>query len=155
MESVMSIAKKLAALRALPQTDGVATMIAELEAEQTRKREYNTAYIRARRANWTDDDRKKNSERTARWMQDNVERVKTWRRTRYEERKQHAIEYKGGACQHCNAIVSLAAFDFHHINDKEKEIAWLLRCASWERIVKELDKCLLLCSNCHRTHHNR
>lgn len=45
--------------------------------------------------------------------------------------------------------------DFHHSNPEEKEagVARLLRQASKERVLKEISKCKVLCSNCHRDLH--
>ena len=69
-------------------------------------------------------------------------------------RKIWAIDYKGGVCKHCNTVVHEAAFDFHHLNPKEKDMdVGLMLTRSEEDIVKELDKCILLCANCHRIHH--
>ena len=47
--------------------------------------------------------------------------------------------------------------DFHHRDPKEKEynIATLMRSSTMNRILKELSKCEILCSNCHRDLHHR
>lgn len=48
----------------------------------------------------------------------------------------------------------LDAMEFHHINPNEKEFQLAQSNArSWDRIAKELRKCVLLCSNCHREVH--
>jgi len=39
--------------------------------------------------------------------------------------------------------------DFHHTNSKEKDFKISGISVSWERIKKELDKCVLVCKNCH------
>jgi len=48
-----------------------------------------------------------------------------------------------------------APFDWHHIDPstKEYEVSSMVRHTE-ERIINELDKCVLLCSNCHRILHN-
>ena len=68
--------------------------------------------------------------------------------------KLEAIEYKGGKCQKCGYDKCYAAFDFHHRDPNEKEFGWnKLKKRSKETIFKELDKCDLLCANCHREIH--
>lgn len=68
-------------------------------------------------------------------------------------RKKQAIEYKGGCCERCGGIFHPAAFEFHHISPHEKEKD-PCKINSWESMRKELDKCLLLCANCHRIEHH-
>lgn len=65
--------------------------------------------------------------------------------------KQMAIEYKGGECFYCGYKKSLSALQFHHVNPKKKDFAIgaVKQSKSWETIKKELDKCLLVCANCH------
>lgn len=68
--------------------------------------------------------------------------------------KLEAIKYKGGKCQKCGYDKCYAAFDFHHRNPNEKEFEWnQLRRQSKEIFFRELDKCDLLCANCHREAH--
>lgn len=73
---------------------------------------------------------------------------------RWINRKIKAIEYKGGNCSVCGYDKYYGALEFHHTNPKEKELDWnKLRLTSWENIERELDKCILLCANCHREAH--
>ncbi len=68
--------------------------------------------------------------------------------------KRKAVEYKGGSCRQCGYKTAVEALEFHHRDSKEKEFSLAkIRSSSWERVVKELDKCDLLCSNCHREEH--
>ena len=49
-----------------------------------------------------------------------------------------------------------AALQFHHPNnDKEFGIAAEGFTRSWEKVKAELDKCILLCANCHAEAHWR
>ena len=75
-------------------------------------------------------------------------------KTRNLDNKMEALYYKGGECLHCgieanrsNSII----FDFHHLGDKDFNIAEVRH--SFIKMKKELDKCILLCSNCHRLEH--
>lgn len=53
----------------------------------------------------------------------------------------------------CGYDVNSCALEFHHVGDKEFEISDAIN-KSWEFLKKELDKCILLCSNCHRIEHS-
>lgn len=76
---------------------------------------------------------------------------------RWIKRKIEAIEYKGGECVDCGLKypdTPYVVFDFHHLNPSEKDVDWSkLRLRSWDKITHEIDKCDLLCSNCHRIRH--
>lgn len=70
--------------------------------------------------------------------------------------KEMAVEYKGGKCQNCGYNQCLEALDFHHQDtkkDKNFGIASKGYTRSWKKVYEELDKCLLLCANCHREFH--
>lgn len=72
----------------------------------------------------------------------------------YRERKQKAVSLLGGKCQDCSGVFPLVAYDFHHINPDEKEFNPSKAFSkSEETMLKELSKCVLLCSNCHRIRH--
>ena len=70
------------------------------------------------------------------------------------KRKEKAIEYKGNKCERClleYPNTPYYIFDFHHKNPIEKEFVWNeVSQLSWETRKKELNKCILLCANCHR-----
>lgn len=68
--------------------------------------------------------------------------------------KERAIAYLGGSCRICGYDKWPAAFDFHHIDSMEKDFTISDVMTSWERIKPELDKCVLLCANCHREVHD-
>lgn len=68
--------------------------------------------------------------------------------------KQLAIEYKGGKCKNCGYNKCNAALEFHHLDPLQKDFGiGNSNCKSWEKVKKELDKCDLLCANCHREIH--
>lgn len=73
---------------------------------------------------------------------------------RWKDRKIKAIEYKGGKCMNCSTVYPPEVYDFHHRDPSTKEYNWTkLRLKSWKNITIELDKCILLCANCHRIAH--
>jgi len=69
---------------------------------------------------------------------------------RLRKLKQQAIDYKGGNCVRCGYNRCQASLVFHHRDPEKKDPNWR-RMRSWclDRIKKELDKCDLLCRNCH------
>ena len=67
--------------------------------------------------------------------------------------KTKSLIYKGGSCIVCGYNNCPAALDFHHIEEDEKEFTLSQTTRSWIETKNELDKCVLLCSNCHREHH--
>lgn len=71
--------------------------------------------------------------------------------------KQKCIDYKGGKCIICNYNKCNAALDFHHLdpNIKDFTIAESRFTKFDNRIKLELDKCILVCSNCHREIHSK
>jgi len=77
---------------------------------------------------------------------------------RWINKKIEAIIYKGSECQDCKLKYPnepYVIFEFHHLNPKNKEFDWTqLKTRSKDIIKKELDKCMLLCSNCHRKRHH-
>lgn len=66
------------------------------------------------------------------------------------------VKYKGGKCIKCGYNKSIAALDFHHrdCNNKEFSISSVRFWTFNEKIKNELDKCDLLCANCHRELHH-
>lgn len=71
--------------------------------------------------------------------------------------KMKMVEYKGGKCLDCKLSAgenNVCVFDFHHLDPKTKDVNYnTIRWKKWETITKELDKCVLVCANCHRLRH--
>ena len=68
-----------------------------------------------------------------------------------------AVAYLGGQCQVCGYNKCVGALDFHHKDPLEKDfgIGHKGYTNSWEKVKNELDKCLLLCKNCHSEEHEK
>lgn len=83
----------------------------------------------------------------------NSKQVSNWRR----RLKKKAIDYKGGKCSICGYDRCQNALQFHHINPLQKDfgIGSKGHTRSWERVKIELDKCILVCANCHFEIHER
>ena len=69
--------------------------------------------------------------------------------------KQQCVNWKGGECVGCGYNKCNNALDFHHLGQDKKEfsIAHARLTSFNENIKRELDKCILVCSNCHREIH--
>jgi 5-methylcytosine-specific restriction endonuclease McrA len=74
---------------------------------------------------------------------------------RREKTKVMLVEYKGGCCQICGYNRCIGALEFHHIDPSTKEfgVAESGCTRSIEVSKQEADKCILVCSNCHREIH--
>jgi hypothetical protein len=80
----------------------------------------------------------------------NDQRAKRWRL------KKELVNLKGSCCKQCGYNKNLAVLSFHHLNPESKEFtidARSLISQSKESILKEIDKCQLLCMNCHQEIH--
>ena len=72
-----------------------------------------------------------------------------------KRRKGNLIKVLGGKCCLCGFDDFQEALEFHHVNPAEKEFTISAGYnMSWQKIKHELDKCVLLCANCHRELHN-
>lgn len=80
-----------------------------------------------------------------------IDKSKRWR---HERRDSLAALKKTLSCAHCEENHP-AVLEFHHEDPKKKEGSISKLALEWadERLRKELDKCTVLCANCHRKLH--
>lgn len=76
---------------------------------------------------------------------------------RRDKLKTLCVEYKGGSCEVCGYNKCLTALEFHHIDPEQKDFGIGAKgyTRSFEKVKIELDKCVMLCANCHREEHVR
>ncbi len=76
------------------------------------------------------------------------EKMNEYMKARWGERRAKAIAYLGGKCVRCGTADLL---EFDHIDPETKE-ASIAKASSWSeyRFYLELDKCQLLCKDCHK-----
>ncbi len=68
--------------------------------------------------------------------------------------RQMALEHKGAKCEICGYRRCPEALEFHHRSGKKDfGISQKGYTRSWERVRAELNKCVLVCANCHREIH--
>jgi len=85
-------------------------------------------------------------------MSKRSEYVIRWRKNT----KKRIIDAFGGKCCMCGYNKCNEALELHHLNPEEKDFSFgAVRASikSWSKIVKELRKCILVCSNCHKEIH--
>lgn len=77
-------------------------------------------------------------------------------RRRRRHLKMLAVAYKGGRCVRCGYHRSIRAMDFHHPDPSQKDFSISTNAnRAWSVVKLEVEKCVLLCSNCHREEHDR
>jgi hypothetical protein len=75
---------------------------------------------------------------------------------RQQRLKQQCVEYKGGRCEICGYNRYIGALEFHHLDPEQKDFSIShTRLTTFEKVKSELDKCRLVCANCHREIHAR
>ena len=80
-----------------------------------------------------------------------VHPVTKFRRSRQDNIK----KYLGNECMICGYKRCKQALESHHVieEDKSFNISKKGLTCKWETLIQELNKCILLCSNCHREYH--
>jgi len=69
-------------------------------------------------------------------------------------KKARAVEYKGGECERCGYHKYHGSLAFHHVDPSSKDPNFnSMNLWKWDRIKEEIDKCMLLCTNCHQELH--
>ena len=75
------------------------------------------------------------------------------KKTRHS-RKKELVHLHGGKCSICGYDKNYAALQFHHLRDKSFNLTVTnLANRTWNALLKEAEKCILLCANCHSEHH--
>jgi len=100
-------------------------------------------------AAWAEHIRNMNNEKALKYRK-SLHVVNWHRRTKLK-----LIEYKGGKCERCGYCKKCSrAYHFHHTDPSQKDFSVSQKTWSFERLKLEVDKCLLVCSNCHAELHD-
>lgn len=126
----------------------------KLATERYRKKHMELYADAARRQRIRDPE--KVASYSKKWRDANKESVLLAQKLKKRQRKLEAIEYLGGACSECLQSFPAAVYEFHHLDPltKDRDPSKMM-LMSRERLFNELDKCVLLCANCHRMVHHK
>jgi hypothetical protein len=120
---------------------------------------------------WYQNNKERHIASGKKWKENNKERCKKTSKNYRLSNRQHINQlkvdwragnalkiasYLGGCCYICKEQTEYTEiYDCHHIDPKEKDhnIAELKDWGWCEKLINELDKTILLCSNCHRKIH--
>jgi len=122
-------------------------------------REENRAYCKAYRLAHLEERKAYDKARGKIYYEQNVDKIRTHRRkvhlSYYDSTKNKYLKMHGSRCACCGYDKNIAALEFHHVNGKTKGISFMIsRHESDELLKAEIDKCVLLCANCHAEHHH-
>lgn len=93
-----------------------------------------------------------------RYRKNNPDKIRDAKRDYYRARKLKAMAHMGNKCMHFGIPYdgkNAPIFEFHHSDPNEKEIGVtrILTNWTWEKVLEEMKKCVLICANCHNKHH--
>ena len=77
------------------------------------------------------------------------EKMREYMKSRYNEQRRMFIAYLGGKCVRCGATDDLQ-FDHRDPAEKAFDVGHMRGMKQIPKVLKELDKCQLLCGTCHR-----
>ena len=141
-----------------------------------KRRAYNKKYYEDNKENkaayhkqYRQDNKEKKAAYQKQYYEDNKEKALAYQKQYHANNKEgidnkrytrnlEIFKYKGGECAHCKLREPdhLEIYDYHHIDPSTKlySVSNMMN-GPMDRLIAEVDKCLLLCSNCHRKEHAR
>lgn len=86
--------------------------------------------------------------------QDWVEAKRERGRNLSRDAKKRAVDFMGNKCYDCGVSYPDYVYDFHHLSgDTKVDNPSAILKRSWDEAKKELEKCVMVCANCHRERH--
>lgn len=120
----------------------------------TSSREYNKLAARK----WRRENPEKLAEMSKRYYEENkpakIAKIKEWKKKHRAEMRRRISEFKDKPCIDCGRYYPPYVMHFHHLeNNKDFAISSKGLDMSWERVEREISKCIVVCSNCHAIRH--
>lgn len=96
--------------------------------------------------------------RQKRYREKNPDTIRDAKRNYYRARKLKAMALLGSKCKLCGIEYdgkNAPIFEFHHTDPAEKDdgVTRMLTNQAWSKTVEEINKCVLICANCHNKTH--
>ncbi len=93
--------------------------------------------------------------RITEYNKNNKDKVKVWQtKSRLKTQKEWAAWKNTLECSKCGEDDG-ACLDFHHVNQEDKKYVIAKIKFFKKKLIEELEKCIVLCANCHRKHHKK
>ena len=83
------------------------------------------------------------------WWERNREHINTYIRNRYRKHREFINSLKHFPCMDCGAALPPYCMDFDHVRGTKSCSVPEMTCASLVKIQEEVNKCDLVCANCH------
>lgn len=95
----------------------------------------------------------KQREYQQRWASENKKPKR--QQTSWLKRKEMVAKAKDKPCAICNQSYPPVVMDLHHRDPsvKDSSVSKIMKSASYQTLQEEIDKCVVLCANCHRLLH--
>lgn len=71
-----------------------------------------------------------------------------------KKRKREVVNHFGHKCHDCGGTFPLCVYAFHHLDPTQKDVNPSEAMKSPTNMWKELEKCIMLCANCHMIRHH-
>ncbi len=85
----------------------------------------------------------------------NSKKIYARKKIRRHAMKKEIVSLMGGGCSRCGYNKCISALEFHHEGEeKDRCLTDMIKNCSKQKVLKEIEKCILLCANCHREVHN-
>jgi hypothetical protein len=101
--------------------------------------------------------KQKNAEYFKKWYENNKEKQYSRIKLQQQKTRDEVRQYKeSNPCKDCGKYYPYCVMDFDHLGDKKDIVSVLANKGSRKQVWEEIEKCDLVCSNCHRIRtHNR
>lgn len=93
-------------------------------------------------------------QRITKWYSENRKSRQQYANDKNQLRKREVVKHFGDKCRDCNMSFPDCVYQFHHLDPSQKDVN-PSKALTWkaERMWVELNKCVMLCANCHLIRH--